>query len=199
MLMAMVYTMVTSPPMRGPLLSGALGSAAALDALLRWAKPADPVVVLGPLWLGETLAAELRVVMLVATDDRAAVKRARRRAQKAGHAFEIAIGGAEVPLRPRAVSALIVENVTGLDAAAAARWITALVPCLHPGGRLIAADATSEPAAMARVSGTFLAAALVGLSQEQPRDGVVLTIGQAPDAHVMAARFDAAAPLPPTR
>jgi hypothetical protein len=181
--------------MRGPFLSGALGSAASLDAILRWAKGADPVVVLGPLWLGVTLAAELRVVMLVATDDRAAVKRARRRAHKAGRAFEIAIGGAEVPVRPRSVGAMIVENVAGLDAAAARLWIEALVPGLRPGGRLIAADATGDVAAMARVSGTFLSAALVGLTQELPRDGVVLTVGQAPDARVMSARFAQTAPV----
>ena len=185
--------MLISQPMRlrGPFLSGALGSTPALEAILRWARPAgrDPVVVLGPLWMGVTLAAELRVVMLVATDDHAAVKRARRRAIKMGRAFEVAVGGSEVPLRPRSVGAMIVENAAGLDAVAAARWIEALVPSLRPGGRLIAADATSDVAAMARVSGTFLSAALVELTQEQPKDGVVLTVAQAPDARVMAARY----------
>ena len=34
---------------------------------------------------------------------------------------------------------------------------------------------------MARVSATFLSAALVGLTQEMPRDGVVLTVAHAPD------------------
>ena len=139
-----------------------------------------------------TLSAALPVVMLVATDDRSAVKRARRRAHKAGRAFEIAIGGAEVPLRPSTVGAMIVENVSGLDAAAARRWIEALVPGLRPGGRLIAVDATSDVAAMARVSGTFLSASLIGLTQETPRDGVVLTVGAAPDARIMAARFSPA-------
>jgi len=185
-------------PLRGPFLSGALGSISSLQAILRWAKAGagDPVVVLGPLWLGVTLAAELRVLMLVATDDHAAVKRARRRALKAGRVFEIAVGGAEVPLRPRSVGTMVVENAAGLDAVAAARWLEALVPSLRPGGRLIAADATSDVAAMARVSGTFLSVSLVGLTQEQPRDGVVLTVAHAPDARVMAARF-APAPAPP--
>ena len=86
------FAVLTSPamPLRGPFLSGALGSIASLQAILRWAKAGagDPVVVLGPLWLGVTLAAELRVLMLVATDDHAAVKRARRRALKAGRVFE---------------------------------------------------------------------------------------------------------------
>jgi len=52
----MVYPMLTSPPMRGPLLSCALGSTTSLAAIARRAKDADPVVVLGPLWLGVTLA-----------------------------------------------------------------------------------------------------------------------------------------------
>jgi hypothetical protein len=188
--------MLTSRAMRGPFLSGALGTTASLAAILRWAKGAssDPVVVLGPLWLGVTLSAELRVVMLVATDDHAVVKRARRRAHKAGRSFEIAVGGADVPLRPRSVGAMIVENASGLDAAAAARWIEALVPSLRPGGRLIAADATGDVAAMARVSGTFLSSALVGLTQEMPRDGVVLTVAHAPDARIMAARYAPVAP-----
>ena len=189
----MVYPMLTSPPMRGPFLSGALGSATSLAAILRWAKGADPVVVLGPLWLGVTLAAEVRILMLVATDDHKPLKRARRRALKVGRAFEVAVGGAEVPLRPRSVGAMIVENVAGLDAATARRWFESLVPSLRPGGRLIAADATGDLAAMARISATFLSAALVGLTQEQPRDGVVLTVGVAPDARVMSARFDAPA------
>jgi hypothetical protein len=187
--MAKVYTVIICAPMRGPLLSGVLGSAASLGALLRWAKGADPVVVLGPLWLGETLAAELSVLMLVATDDRPAVKRARRRAQRAGRAFEVALGAAELPLRPRSVGAMIVENVVGLDPAAAARWLATLVPSLRPGGRLIAADATDSPPALARVAGAFLGAALIGLVQEQPRDGVVLTVGEAPDERIMSARF----------
>ena len=148
-------------------------------------------MILGPLWLGVTLAAELRVLMLVATDDHPAVKRARRRAHKAGRAFEVAVGGAEVPLRPGSVGVMIVENVAGLDAAAARLWMEALLPGLRPGGRLIAADATSDVAAMARVSGTFLSAALIGVTQEQPREGLVLTIAEAPDARIMAARYSA--------
>jgi hypothetical protein len=101
-----------------------------------------------------------------------------------------------VPLRPQSVGTMIVENVSGLDAAAAGRWIETLGPSLRPGGRLIAADATADVAAMARVSATFLSAALVGLTQEIPRDGVVLTVAHAPDARVMAARFAMPAPPP---
>jgi hypothetical protein len=175
--------------MRGPLLSGALGSATSLASLLRWVKRDAPVVVLGPLWLGETLAEELQVLMLVATDDRATVKRARRRAQRAGRQLEIVVGGAELPLAPGSVTTIVAENVAGLDPDAAARWIASLAASLRPGGRLLAADATASPSAMARVSGAFLAAALIGLTQEHPREGALLTVGEAPDARVQAARF----------
>ena len=41
----------------------------------------------------------------------------------------------------------------------------------------------------ARVAGVFLSAALVELIQEWPRDGVVLTVGTAPAAKVVTARF----------
>ena len=181
--------MLSSAPMRGPLLSGALGSAAALEALLRWVRKDQPAVVLGPLWLGETLAAELPILMLVATDDHAAVRRARRRAQRAGRPLEIAVGGGELPLGASSVATIVAENVAGLDAAAAAGWIASLAACLRPGGRLVAADATGSSSAMARVAGTFLGAALTGITQEQPRDGVLLTVGEAPDARIQAARF----------
>ena len=77
-----------------------------------------------------------------------------------------------------------------MPAAEAERWIAALAPLLRPGGRLIAADATSSDAAAARVAGAFLAAALTDIVQEWPREGAVLTVGVAPAAAVVAARFD---------
>jgi hypothetical protein len=85
----------------------------------------------------------------------------------------------------------VVENVGGLQDDEAARWLAALVPCLRPGGRLIAADATSSTAAAARVAGAFLSAALSEIVQEWPRDGALLTIGVAPTASIVAARFGA--------
>jgi hypothetical protein len=184
--------------MRGPLLSGPLGSAAALQAMARWSTglvPESPAVVLGPLWLGEALAATGRVLMLVEPDHRAALARVRRRAARAKRPLQIALAAAELPLRPGSLGLLVVENVAGLPTDEAARWLAALAPCLRPGGRLLAADATSSTEAAARVAGVFLSAALVDIVQERPRDGVVLTVGLGPAAAITAARFGATSPV----
>jgi hypothetical protein len=171
--------------MRGPLLSGPLGSAASLAALTRWIDGLSPVVALGPTWLAE----KTRVLHLDEPDDRRVLTRTRRRAQKASRPLDLAIAGADLPLRPGSLGALVIENVAGLSPEEARRWITALAPCLRPGGRLVAADATASTAAAARVSGVFLSAAFVDIVQEQPRDGVFLTVGVAPAALITAARF----------
>jgi len=175
--------------MRGPLLSGPLGSAASLAALTRWLAGASPVVVLGPTWLAETLAEAMPVLFLDEPDDRRVLVRARRRAQKTSRPLQIGIAGADLPIARGSLGALVVENVAGLSADEAARWVEALVPCLRPGGRLVAADATASAAAAARVAGVFLSAALIDLTQEWPRDGVLLTAGVAPAAPVMRAMF----------
>jgi hypothetical protein len=179
--------------MRGPLLSGPLGNAASLAAVTRWLEGAGPVVVLGPTWLAETLAEGNRVLFLDEPENepaRRALVRARRRAGKAGRPLVIGIAGAELPLRRGSLGALVVENVAGLSAEEAARWVGALAPCLRPGGRLVAVDASASPASAARISGVFLSAALVELTQEWPRDGVVLTVGTAPAAPIARARFE---------
>ena len=83
----------------------------------------------------------------------------------------------------------MVENAAGLPEEDVARWLGALGPCLRPGGRLIAADATASTRAAARVAGAFLSAALTGIVQEWPREGALLTVGIAPAAPIVAARF----------
>jgi hypothetical protein len=176
--------------MRGPLLSGALGSQPTLEALLRWTADRAPVVVLGPPWLGDAVAQGGRTLVLVEPPVRPQALRIRKRAQKEGRPLDVTLAAAELPLRRSTLSALVVENVTGLPAEDAVRWIAALVPCLRPGGRLIAADATSSDAAAARVAGAFLSAALLEIVQEWPRDGALLTVGVAPAAPTVAARFD---------
>ncbi len=176
--------------MRGPLLSGPLGSQPSLEALLRWTQGHGPVVVLGPPWLGAALSRGGSSLVLVEGEVRPQAMRARRRARKENRPMEVALAAADLPFRRGALSALVIENVAGLPAAEAQRWIGALAPSLRPGGRLIAADATSSDAAAARVAGAFLSAALHDIVQEWPRDGAVLTVGVAPPASVVAARYD---------
>src|SRR4051812_24523827 len=133
--------------MRGPLLSGPLGSTQTLAALARWAQGGAPVAVLGPPWLGEALAGSGRALLLVETTGRTQALRARRRAHREQRPLEVALASAELPLRPRSLGVLVAENVAGLAAEDAARWLAGLVPALRPGGRLIAADATASTAA----------------------------------------------------
>jgi hypothetical protein len=175
--------------MRGPLLSGPLGTTQTLDALVRWTKDSAPVAVLGPPWLGDALAKAGRALLLIEPPVRPQAVRTRRRAQREQRPLDVAMAGSALPLRPRSLGALVAENVAGLGDEDAARWLAGLVPALRPGGRLIAADATSSTAAAARVAGAFLSVALTGIVQEWPREGAVLTIGVAPVPSVVAARF----------
>jgi len=179
---------------KGPLLSGALGSAPTLAAVLRWTEGRAPVVVLGPPWLGDAIATTGRTLVLVEPEARPIAVRARKRALKQNRALDVALAAAELPLGRSVLPAMVVENVGGLQPDEAARWMAALVPCLRPGGRLIAADATSSTAAAARVAGAFLSVALTDIVQEWPRDGALLTIGVAPTSSVIEARFADAAP-----
>ena len=136
--------------------------------------------MIGPPWLGDAIATAGRVLALVEPDVRPVALRARRRAHKQNRALDVALAAAELPLGRSVLPALVVENVGGLQEEEAIRWLAALVPCLRPAGRLIAADATSSTAAAARVAGAFLSAALTDIVQEWPRDGALLTIGVAP-------------------
>jgi hypothetical protein len=174
---------------RGPLLSGPIGSAPSLAALARWTAGLAPVVVLGPPWLADAVAREGRALALVESGTRPLALRTLRRARRDKRPLGVALAAGELPLRRGAIPALVVENVAGLPAEDAARWLGALIPCLRPGGRLIAADATSSTAAAARIGNVFLSTALTEIVQEWPREGAVLTIGTAPPAAIVAARF----------
>ncbi len=139
--------------------------------------------------MGETLAARIPVLLLTEPEERARARRVVRRAVTAGHRLAVALAGVDLPLLTGTVGALLVESASTLDGEAMTRWLAALVPSLRPGGRLIAADATDDPAVEARLAGLFLSAALTEIVQERPRAGVVLTVGTAPPAAVVAARF----------
>jgi hypothetical protein len=157
--------------------------------LVRWTKDHAPVAVLGPPWLGDALAKAAPALLLVEAPVRPQAVRARRRAQREQRPLDVALAGGALPFRPRSLGVLVAENVAGLGDEDVARWLAGLVPALRPGGRLIAADATSSTAAAARVAGAFLSVALTDIVQEWPREGAVLTIGVAPAPSVVAARF----------
>ncbi len=170
---------------KGPLLSGALGSAPTLAAVLRWTEGRAPVVVIGPPWLGDAIATTGRALVLVEPETRPIAVRARRRAHKQNRALDVALAGAELPLGRPVFPRWWSRTSAACRTTRPPRWLAALVPCLRPGGRLIAADATSSTAAAARVAGAFLSAALTEIVQEWPRDGALLTIGVAPTSSVI--------------
>jgi len=180
---------VSFPAVRGPLFSGPLGGGAVLDALVRRLRGAGPVVVIGPLWLGETLAAELPTVLLVEPEERPRARRTVRRSTTAGRRLTVMVAGGELPLARGSVDALLIESVSTLAAPEAALWLATLVPVLREGGRLIAADVTEDPGDEARLAALWLASALTHITQERPRSGVVLTSGRAPAAELVRTRF----------
>jgi hypothetical protein len=175
--------------MRGPLLSGALGSPATLDRVCRLLQGHEPVVVLSALWLAETLSASMPILALVEEDKRSAALRATKRAGKAGRPLLIVSAGEDVPLKRGTVGAILIENLMDVeDVAAAEELLVGLLPALRPDGLIGSLDATKSQEVEARVSGLFLAAALTRIAQFRPREGALLTVGGAPSAVVMTAR-----------
>jgi len=176
--------------MRGPLLSGALGSPATLGRVCNLVRAHAPVVVLSALWLAEVLASEFEVLALVEADKRGAALRALRRARKLGHPLNFVVAGAEVPLASGSVGSVLVDSLVDIEEQPAARdLIIALLPTLKPDGIVVSLDATKSPALEARVSEIFLAASLARITQIRPREGALLTTGEAPHAAVTAARI----------
>jgi hypothetical protein len=181
--------------MRGPLLSGALGSPATLGRVCNLVRAHSPVVVLSALWLAEVLASEFDVLALVETEKRSASLRALRRARKLGHPLSCVVAAAEVPLAVGSVGAVLVDSLVDIEEQPAARdLIVALLPALKPDGIVVSLDATKSPALEARVSEIFLAASLAHITQIRPREGALLTAGTAPHAAITAARMRAVYP-----
>ena len=181
--------------MRGPLLSGALGSPATLGRLCNLVREHSPVVVLSALWLAEVLSTEFEVLALVEAEKRNAGLRALRRARKLGHPLSLVLAAAEVPLAPGSVGAVVVDSLVDIEEQPAARdLIVALLPVLKPDGIVVSLDATKSPPLEARVSEIFLAASLARITQIRPREGALVTTGAAPHAAVTAARVRALYP-----
>jgi hypothetical protein len=181
--------------MRGPLLSGALGSPATLGRVCGVVAERSPVVVLSALWLAETLATEMPVLALVEEAKCGAAVRAQRRARKQCHPLTIMVAGSEVPLGRSTVGAVLVDSMVDIEEESAATdLLLGLLPVLKPDGIVISLDATKSPSLEARVAEIFLAASLAGITQIRPRDGALLTTGHAPHPAIVAARTRALLP-----
>jgi hypothetical protein len=175
--------------MRGPLLSGALGSPATLDRVCGLVRDHQPVVVLSALWLAEALATEIPILALVEDEKRAAAARAVRRTTKSGVPLTVVAAASELPLLPGSVGAILVESLVDIeDEGAAHELLVGLLPALMPGGIILSLDATKNPDLEARVAAIFLAASLTSITQLRPREGALLTQATAPHPEVRQAR-----------
>jgi hypothetical protein len=173
--------------MRGPWLSGAVGSAATLERLAQIVKARPPAVVLSALWLAEALASQAPVLALVEPERAKTARRAAKKAIQDGRPLLTVLAGEQVPMRPGVVGTLVVEGLLDVDEAEAPGFVAGLAGALRPDGVLVALDGTKDPRLEARLAGTFLATGLQGLAQERPREGAVLTVGRAPPEGVLAA------------
>jgi hypothetical protein len=176
--------------MRGPLLSGPLGSPVTLERVCQIVRPRPPAVVLSALWLAQTLATQVPVTALIEGDKRRGARRVVRRAARTGRPLMVVTAGETLPVGPRRAGCILVENLAGIaDDAAAADFLARLAGALRADGLLLAVDTTKSAAVEARVAGLFLGAALARIAQERPRDGVLLTLGSPGPGAVVAARL----------
>jgi SAM-dependent methyltransferase len=173
--------------MRGPLLSGVLGSAATLRRLPDLLRDRRPVAVLSSLWLAAVLSSELPVLALIEPSKAAAARRALRKAQASNRALGVAVAGAALPLPPGSLGAVVLEDVAALAPDALVGHLLEVTSLLRPGGALVALDRTKDPRVEARLAGACMAAALVDVAQQRPRDGALITSGQAAPPAVRAA------------
>ncbi len=142
--------------------------------------------MLSSLWLAAALAEEIPVIALVERDRAVAAARARGKARKAGQQLWPLVAAEDLCLRPGSAGALVIEALTDIEDAAA-DYLIGLMPALRADGSVVSLDATKDPATEARIAGIFLAAALTGITQERPKEGALITVGQLPPAVVLAA------------
>jgi predicted O-methyltransferase YrrM len=160
-----------------------------LERVCLIARERSPALVLSALWLGERLATQLPVTVLIEAEKRRGARRAVRRAGREGHRLMVVAAGEEFPVSEERAGCILIENMAEItDDAEAASFLARLVPALRPDGLLLALDATKNPAIEARLAGLFLAVALTNVAQQRPREGALLTIGGRPPAPVLASR-----------
>jgi hypothetical protein len=187
--------------MRGPLLSGAVGSAVTLRRLSEILRDQSPTVVVRSPWLGLTLASELPVLALLPREAQATARRRARRKSAAQIPTLFALSGPALPLATGAAGSLVVADLAEIEPAALVGFLLETAALIRPGGVLVGLDRTKDAAAEARIAGALLTAGFVGISQERPREGALLSHGRPPPAAVRAALLEvvptAARPAPP--
>jgi hypothetical protein len=171
--------------MRGPLLSGAVGSAVTLRGLSQMVRAHPPVVVIRSPWLGLTLSSEATVVGLLPREALGAARRRRRRKNAGGGPGSLfALAGAALPLAPGCAGSLVVPDLAEVPPAELVPLLLQLAEVVRPDGLFVGVDRTKDPAVEARLAGALLAAGYSGIVQGRPREGALLTQGHPPPAIV---------------
>ncbi|MCG5054226.1 MAG: hypothetical protein KA712_14775 [Myxococcales bacterium] len=181
--------------MKGPLFSGAVGHRHTLERLDALARGRGAVVVLSNIWLAAALCAGGPVHLVVEARRQRTALRARRRAERLGHTLTVSLAAEALPFRPRALGALIVDDLAELASDELHDFVRSLLPFIAEAGLLLSLDSTKEPRVESRIAGAFLAFGLVGLGQERPREGALLTLGASaaePVVRTLAAVYDQA-------
>jgi hypothetical protein len=172
--------------MRGPLLSGAIGSPAALERLCQILRAQPPAVVLSSLWLATELSSELPVLVMAEKDAAKAARRAARKAAQTSRRLQSVLAAEAVPLARGTVGALVLENLAEIGEGETVPFLLGLVPALRPDGVIVALDRVKDPVTEARLAGAFLAGGLMSIAQERPREGALFTIARAPLPQVLS-------------
>jgi hypothetical protein len=176
--------------MRGPLLSGAVGSAVTLRRLCEIVRGMAPTVVVRSPWLGLTLAAELSVVAFVPAEARGAARRRRRR-KTDGPPSLFALAGTAVPIAGAAAGSLVATDLATIEPTALVGFLLETAELVRPGGLLVGLDRAKDPATEARLAGALLTAGFQGIVQDRPRDGALITRGHPPPAAVRTVLLEA--------
>ena len=179
--------------MRGPLLSGAVGSAVTLRLLSEMVRGHAPVVVIRSPWLGLTLSSEIPVLGLLPREAVAAARRRRRR-KNPGPPSQFVLAGAALPLAARAAGALVVPDLAEVPPPELVPLLLQLAELIRPEGLLIEIDRTKDAAVEARLAGALLSAGFSGIIQQRPREGALFTHGRPPPAAVREVLTESSAP-----
>jgi hypothetical protein len=177
--------------MRGPLLSGAVGSPVTLRRLAQVVKGCPPTVVMGSAWLGLALASEVSVLAMLPADALGAARRRRRRRGSGAPPSVFLLAGAALPLASGTAGSLVVTDLAELEPTTLAAFLLELALLVRPGGILVGLDRTRDAAVEARLAGALLSAGYLGIAQHRPREAALLTQGHPPPPAVQSVLAEA--------